>query len=71
LNTQSDPAPSRERRFTRQPRAENHGRDAAFFATCPRGLEALLAEDIVAVGGQQVAVTPGERFAGSWKPVTA
>ena len=30
-----------------------------FFATCPRGLEALLAEDIVAVGGRDGEITPG------------
>ena len=30
-----------------------------YFTTCPRGLEALLAEDIVAAGGQDVAAVPG------------
>ncbi|MBS3936594.1 MAG: class I SAM-dependent RNA methyltransferase [Sulfuritalea sp.] len=36
------------------------------FATCPRGLEALLAEDIAAAGGTEVAITPGGAgFAGS------
>ena len=30
-----------------------------FFATCPRGLEALLAEDIAACGGAEVAIAPG------------
>jgi putative N6-adenine-specific DNA methylase len=30
-----------------------------FFATCPRGLEALLAEDIGAAGGQDIAATHG------------
>ena len=37
-----------------------------FFATCPRGLEALLAEEIAAAGGTGVATTPGGAgFAGS------
>ena len=31
----------------------------AYFATCPRGLEALLAEDIAAAGGGDIATTPG------------
>ena len=66
--------PSRQRRFTRQPREApatgqpvgKHGE--AFFATCPRGLEALLVEDIVASGGQQVAATPGgASFSGNWE----
>lgn len=30
-----------------------------WFATCPRGLEALLAEDITAAGGRAVTITPG------------
>ncbi|PKO84490.1 MAG: RNA methyltransferase [Betaproteobacteria bacterium HGW-Betaproteobacteria-11] len=30
-----------------------------YFATCPRGLEALLAEDLVAAGGQDVRPAPG------------
>ncbi len=43
-------------------------RGESFFSTCPRGLEALLAEDIVAAGGLQVAVTPGGAgFSGSWE----
>jgi len=43
-------------------------RGELFFATCPRGLEELLAEDIVAVGGQQVAITPGgASFTGNWE----
>lgn len=30
-----------------------------YFATCPRGLESLLAEDLVAAGGQNVCPAPG------------
>jgi putative N6-adenine-specific DNA methylase len=30
-----------------------------YFATCPRGLEALLAEDLAAAGGKEVKVVPG------------
>ena len=30
-----------------------------FFATCPRGLEALLAEDVAVAGGSEAAITPG------------
>ena len=30
-----------------------------YFATCPRGLEALLAEDLVQAGGKDVATVPG------------
>lgn len=30
-----------------------------FFASCPRGLEQALAEDITAAGGRDVAITPG------------
>ena len=38
-----------------------------YFAPCPRGLEALLAEDVVAHGGQHVkAVGGGVMFAGDW-----
>ena len=38
-----------------------------FFATCPRGLEALLAEDLVAVGAQDVRTLPGgAHFHASW-----
>lgn len=37
-----------------------------YFATCPRGLEALLAEDIAAAGGREAAIVPGGAgFAGS------
>jgi putative N6-adenine-specific DNA methylase len=56
LNTE---LPSRQRRFSRQPREAGDERGESFFATCPRGLEALLAEDIGAAGGKQVAITPG------------
>lgn len=39
-----------------------------FFSPCPRGLEALLAEDIVAAGGSNVRQAPGGvEFAGSWE----
>jgi putative N6-adenine-specific DNA methylase len=38
-----------------------------FFASCPRGLEALLAEDLAAVGGQHIKTVPGgATFAGEW-----
>ncbi len=38
-----------------------------YFAPCPRGLEALLADDVVAHGGQHVkAVGGGVMFAGDW-----
>jgi putative N6-adenine-specific DNA methylase len=30
-----------------------------YFATCPRGLETLLAEDLAAAGGKDIAVVPG------------
>jgi putative N6-adenine-specific DNA methylase len=57
--------PSSERRLSPQAGA-NCGE--AFFATCPRGLEELLAEDIVAAGGTQVAITPGGAgFTGNWE----
>lgn len=40
-------------------------RPAHYFATCPRGLEALLAEDIAAAGGSEIVSTPGgASFAG-------
>jgi putative N6-adenine-specific DNA methylase len=39
-----------------------------FFAPCPRGLEALLAEDLAAGGGRDVAVVPGGvTFRGDWE----
>ena len=38
-----------------------------FFASCPRGLETLLVEDLVAAGGQHIkAVAGGALFAGDW-----
>ena len=38
-----------------------------FFATCPRGLEALLVEDLAAAGGfEPLAVPGGAHFAGDW-----
>lgn len=38
-----------------------------FFATSPRGLEALLAEELTALGGEQVkAVAGGVHFKGDW-----
>lgn len=44
------------------------GQGESFFATCPRGLEALLAEDIVAAGGRDAKITPGgASFAGNWE----
>ena len=30
-----------------------------YFATCPRGLEALLAEDLAGAGGKDIATVPG------------
>ncbi len=43
--------------------ATNH-----FFATCPRGLEALLAEDLAAVGGTEIRTVPGgAHFSGDWR----
>ena len=40
----------------------------SFFATCPRGLEALLAEDMAAAGGSAVKATHGGvAFRGSWE----
>jgi putative N6-adenine-specific DNA methylase len=60
--------PVAARRIVRQPRPEGPGRDERFFATCPRGLEVLLAEDIVAAGGREVATVPGGAgFAGNWE----
>jgi putative N6-adenine-specific DNA methylase len=39
-----------------------------FFSPCPRGLEALLAEDIAAAGGSDVKQAPGgAEFTGSWE----
>jgi putative N6-adenine-specific DNA methylase len=38
-----------------------------YFASCPRGLESLLADDVSALGGQHVrAVGGGVTFAGDW-----
>lgn len=40
----------------------------SYFATCPRGLEALLAEDLVAAGAANVTPVPGGVAArGSWE----
>lgn len=39
-----------------------------FFATCPRGLEALLVEDLTAAGGLEPTPVPGGvHFAGDWR----
>ncbi|MCK9283014.1 MAG: THUMP domain-containing protein [Rhodocyclaceae bacterium] len=39
-----------------------------FFSPCPRGLEALLAEDVAAVGARNVAQVPGGvSFRGDWE----
>ncbi len=39
-----------------------------FFAPCPRGLEALLAEDMAAAGGYEVRIVPGGvSFRGDWE----
>ncbi|MCP5267698.1 MAG: methyltransferase [Zoogloeaceae bacterium] len=38
-----------------------------YFASCPRGLEPLLAEDLLAAGGQHIKTVPGgATFAGDW-----
>ena len=38
-----------------------------FFATCPRGLEPLLAEDLIAVGASDIKAIPGGvHFAAEW-----
>lgn len=56
-------APKRARVVVRRAATSPAGR---YFATCPRGLEALLAEDIATAGGTDVAITPGGAgFAGS------
>lgn len=52
--------------MTRLRRIAPVGASYDYFATCPRGLEALLAEEIVAVGGREVAPTGGGvAFSGS------
>jgi putative N6-adenine-specific DNA methylase len=57
---------AKRRSLVRTPREGGEGGRAEYFATCPRGLEALLAEDIVAVGGSDVTITPGGAgFSGS------
>lgn len=64
----SDVAPPRQRRVLRQAHAPGSQRAERYFATCPRGLEALLAEDIVAAGGAAPAITPGGvGFGGDWE----
>lgn len=56
-------APKRSRVVVRRPATAQAGH---YFATCPRGLETLLAEDIAAAGGTEVAITPGGAgFAGN------
>lgn len=50
----STPAPRR-----RVVRRDEATRSEHWFATCPRGLEALLAEDIAAAGGAEIAATHG------------
>jgi putative N6-adenine-specific DNA methylase len=50
-------APNPRRRVVRRESAPDAG--GHFFATCPRGLEALLAEDIAAAGGQSIETTHG------------
>ena len=61
-------SPPRQRRVLRQAHAPGSKRTERYFATCPRGLEALLAEDIVAAGGAAPAITPGGvGFGGGWE----
>ncbi len=39
-----------------------------FFSPCPRGLESLLSEDLLAVGASEVHVVPGgAQFSGTWE----
>ncbi|MDD5296273.1 MAG: class I SAM-dependent RNA methyltransferase [Rhodocyclaceae bacterium] len=39
-----------------------------YFATCPRGLEMLLAEDLAGVGAEEVRTVPGgAHFTGDWR----
>ncbi|MBX6393718.1 MAG: class I SAM-dependent RNA methyltransferase, partial [Burkholderiales bacterium] len=39
-----------------------------FFATCPRGLEPLLADELAAVGASDIATTGGGvAFSGDWR----
>lgn len=60
--------PPRQRRVLRQSRPTEVARGETFFATCPRGLEVLLAEDITAVGGKETKITPGGvGFGGDWE----
>jgi putative N6-adenine-specific DNA methylase len=49
-------APSPKRRVVRRIEAP---RNEHWFATCPRGLEALLAEDVAAAGGAEIVATHG------------
>jgi putative N6-adenine-specific DNA methylase len=43
-------------------------RSEAFFASCPRGLEALLLEELTSLGGVGAVQTPGGvAFSGSWE----
>jgi putative N6-adenine-specific DNA methylase len=59
LNTSAKPARRVVRRAAET--AVTH-----FFATCPRGLEPLLAEDIESAGGRDIAIAPGGAgFSGS------
>jgi putative N6-adenine-specific DNA methylase len=40
----------------------------AFFSPCPRGLETLLADDVLASGGRDIRTVPGGvEFAGDWQ----
>ena len=43
-------------------------RSESFFASCPRGLEELLRQEIASLGGSDARVTPGGvAFGGSWE----
>ena len=52
LKTHSRPAPAG--RAPETPRLSHNPRTRAFFAPCPRGLEALLAAEITACGASDV-----------------
>jgi putative N6-adenine-specific DNA methylase len=44
------------------------GRSETFFASCPRGLEALLVQELTSFGAVEVTATPGGvAFGGSWE----
>jgi putative N6-adenine-specific DNA methylase len=43
-------------------------RPSRFFATCPRGLESLLLDEVISLKGEEAATVPGGvAFSGSWE----